>query len=397
MRKSSYKALKRWGLCVAGVFVLGGLACAPAVAWQPVGESGTAAKPDAVLAPSPLEQLGLGGPAFDLLDPNAGRLSLQLAGPPLRLDSPINLRGASQLRPSAFAGSATSVSALEFDLDDQLSLGFGAGLEESRGSFQALGSIHCENGVLDAVSYRATDCYFVERASLARTGTLQLGATLRPNDNMAASVNLFRSEAGMDRTLAGSSLAGGQLLDSLTGGRAPLGSLGSPGGALPGAYDPLSGVQRFDSEITGVNLEFQVGVSTDRAGDMVLGLQLTRVLDSQAETALFTAPGLQRWTLAEPVDSARLSFDWSRGAFSGGIQSYYQEGARYLGAGPGADLATFDVHFSWRAPWNASVSVGASNVLSAGDEDGAGADSSLTDPFESVYGRIPYVRYKQDL
>jgi hypothetical protein len=153
----------------------------------------------------------------------------------------------------------------------------------------------------------------------------------------------------------------------------------------------------MDSEITGVNLEFQVGVSTDRAGDMVLGLQLTRVLDSQSETALFAAPGLQRWTLAEPMDSARLSFDWNRGAFSGGIQSYYREGARFLGAGPSDDLATFDVHFSWRAPWNASLSVGASNLLSAGDEDGAGNDGGMTDPFESVYGRIPYVRYKQDL
>ena len=38
-----------------------------------------------------------------------------------------------------------------------------------------------------------------------------------------------------------------------------------------------------------------------------------------------------------------------------------------------------------------------SNVLDAGAEVTTSADAPPADPLESVYGRIPYVRYKQDL
>ena len=60
-------------------------------------------------------------------------------------------------------------------------------------------------------------------------------------------------------------------------------------------------------------------------------------------------------------------------------------------------VATFDVHFTWRTPWNANLSVGAANVLNAGSDNEGAVDTGMTDPFEAVYGRIPYVRYQQDL
>ena len=130
---------------------------------------------------------------------------------------------------------------------------------------------------------------------------------------------------------------------------------------------------------------------------MRLGLQLTRVMDASYEGVYFDVPGAQDWTVAEPFDSARLSFDWSKGSFSGGVQSYYREQVDFLNRDPMDSFSTFDVHFSWRAPWNASVIVGASNLLNSGVDDSNSADSKMADPFEAVYGRIPYVRYKQDL
>jgi hypothetical protein len=66
----------------------------------------------------------------------------------------------------------------------------------------------------------------------------------------------------------------------------------------------------------------------------------------------------------------------------------------------GEDLdssTTFDVHFTWRAPWNANLSVGTSNLLGSGTEDKGKTENGLQDPFEAIYGRIPYVRYQQDL
>jgi iron complex outermembrane receptor protein len=150
--------------------------------------------------------------------------------------------------------------------------------------------------------------------------------------------------------------------------------------------------------MTGIDLEFEVGFSTDRAGDMVLGLQLARVLDAQFENPWAPGLGAGNWTIAEPFDTARLSFDWNQGSFSGGVQSYYRAPVDFLGGSALDRYATFDVYFSWRAPWNASVSVGASNVMNAGKQEGASADRPLNnDPFEAIYGRIPYVRYKQDL
>jgi hypothetical protein len=103
------------------------------------------------------------------------------------------------------------------------------------------------------------------------------------------------------------------------------------------------------------------------------------------------------WTVAEPFNSARMSLEWSLGAFSTGIQGYYRDQVDFLNRNSIDSLATFDVHFTWRTPWNAKLSVGATNVLNAGAENAASTERQPIDPLESVYGRIPYVRYKQDL
>jgi hypothetical protein len=135
----------------------------------------------------------------------------------------------------------------------------------------------------------------------------------------------------------------------------------------------------------------------DSAGALQLGLQLTRVLDASYQAASAYTPSLQNWTIANPFDSAKVNLDWSKGNFSGGIQGFYREQVQFLNREELDSSTTFDVHFTWRAPWNANLSVGTSNVLNAGTEDGGKTESGLQDPFESVYGRIPYVRYQQDL
>ena len=92
-----------------------------------------------------------------------------------------------------------------------------------------------------------------------------------------------------------------------------------------------------------------------------------------------------------------MNLDWSKGNFSGGIQGYYREQIQFLNNQELDSSTTFDVHFTWRAPWNANLSVGTSNVLGTGRGDKGKNDTGLRDPFEAVYGRIPYVRYQQDL
>ncbi len=282
---------------------------------------------------------------------------------------------------------------LNYRLDDTLSLRGGMTLGASTGDFHALGSIHCQNGVLDAVSYRASNCYFIDDQAGGTARAITLGAAYGSGERTSARLNLFRETTSFNQVLrpGADTVAAAELLDPLRPGYVP-------GSAILGGLEPiLAGYGSRETERMGVDLEFQVGFSTDQAGDLVLGLQLTRVLDSGTEGVFYATPGARNWTIASPYDSARLSLDWTRGNFSGGLDSYYRSPVDFLGGNTLDSQATFDVHFTWRAPWNASLSVGASNVLGAGADEPAANDNSLVDPFESIYGRIPYVRYKQDL
>lgn len=62
-----------------------------------------------------------------------------------------------------------------------------------------------------------------------------------------------------------------------------------------------------------------------------------------------------------------------------------------LGTNPLSPRETLDVNFAWRTPWNGSVSVGAKNVLNTRNDD------ALETQIDDLLGRVPYVRYQQDL
>lgn len=292
----------------------------------------------------------------------------------------------------AFDLAGSEQRSLQLRLADGFSLGTGVRLMNGQADFQSLGSIHCVNGTLSAVSYEASDCYFVDGRNASLASEVGLGARYELTDQASAGVRLFRNESDFDHVYrAGPGLPGSTpVIDPRTLGI-------SPGNPLFSELGAASGLASLDSELTGIDLEFQVGVSMDRAGDVVLGLQLTRVLDGNFETAYQSNPGIRNWTIAQPFDSGSLSIDWYKGPFSGGIQTYYREQVDFLGRPSLEAQGSFDVHFTWRAPWNASLSVGARNVLNAGAEEGNNQDAVPLDPFEAIYGRIPYVRYKQDL
>ena len=170
-------------------------------------------------------------------------------------------------------------------------------------------------------------------------------------------------------------------------------NLGNPLLATPGG-DPL---QYLNSEASGVNLNFKVGITTSNSGDIQLGLAFSHVLDAEYQGVYAGSSDALSWTVAQPFNSAGMNLEWSRGTFSGGIQGFYRDSVDFLNRNSVDSLTTFDVHFTWRTPWNANLTVGASNVLNSGAETSTSVDNQPVDPLESVYGRIPYVRYKQDL
>lgn len=343
----------------------------------------TTAKQPIVLLPLQRAQTP-SGLAFDLGGSETRKLELQLSEP-LKLKVNNN-----SVKSSTGIGSVFLESSLSLRLNDNLDITSSLGAGKSRSGFQSLGSIHCQNGVLEQGSYRASDCHFINQANVLKQDQVALGLSYS-DKNLGAALSMFRHESSL----------GQQGVINYT---APTSNSGLGGALLtPGHSNPLlaassgQSLNYLSGDASGLNLDFQVGLTTDSAGDVRLGLQLTRVVDASYESASAYTPSLQSWAIAKPFDSATMNVDWSKGNFSGGIQGFYRDQVQFLNRDTLDSSTTFDVHFTWRAPWNANLSVGANNVLNAGNEDNGNIDNGLQDPFESVYGRIPYVRYQQDL
>lgn len=344
----------------------------------------TGQKPPLVLR-SLQNQSSASGLAFDLGGSETRKLELRLSEP-LKLNIANNFQ-----KSSSGVGSVFLDSSLNLQLTENLDITSSLGAGKTQGSFQPLGSIHCQNGVLDQGSYRASDCHFINQANVLKQDQVALGLRYG-NEDINTAVGMFRHEASIGQKGVVNNAS--SMTSPILGAGTLVPTQGNPLFSAATGGQPLS---YLSGETTGLDLEFQVGLTTDSAGALQLGLQLTRVLDATYQATPAYTPGLQNWTIANPFDSARVNLDWSKGNFSGGIQGFYREQVQFLNREELDSSTTFDVHFTWRAPWNANLSVGTSNVLNAGTEDSGKTESGLKDPFESVYGRIPYVRYQQDL
>jgi len=322
---------------------------------------------------------------FDLGGSDTRKLQLQL-------DRPLSLQAGMSSRLHDTGSDLLGLDAtLSVPVSNDVTLGAGVSRSLTNAHFQALGSIQCVNGTLRADSYTASGCRFVnERFASAGQEQFDLGAHF-DFGNASASLGWFaqQSEFGASNVrqlnAPGTRLA---MADSLL---SP--NLGNPL-LSPSASDPL---QYLNSEASGVDLNFKVGIATDTRGDLQLGLAFSRILEADYAGLYAQDSEAFSWTLAAPYDTAKMNLEWSKGAFSTGVQGFYRDSVDFLNRNSLDSLTTFDVHFTWRTPWNANLSVGASNVLNAGADSNAGAENPPADPLESIYGRIPYVRYKQDL
>ncbi len=333
---------------------------------------------------------------FPLLLDNNGGLDFDLGGSDtqkleLQLSQPLSLQGGMRSR-ALDSGNMLGLDAtLNMPVSDNFNLTAGIDRQRSSARFHSLGSIQCMNGVLRADSYTASGCRFIdEPIATADQQRIDLGASW-DFDNATASFNWFNQDANIGQSdvrqlspTLSPVMGGGNLLSP---------NLGNPLLATPGS-DPL---QFLNGEASGVDLNFKVGISTSNSGDIQLGLAFSHVLEAEYQGVYAGSSEALSWTVAEPFNSASMNLEWSRGTFSGGVQGFYRDSVDFLNRNSVDSLTTFDVHFTWRTPWNANLSVGASNVMNAGAETSTSADKQPVDPLESVYGRIPYVRYKQDL
>lgn len=331
-----------------------------------------------------------------MLDPGVG-MNFDLGGSDKRklqlvLDQPLSLHAGMDTRVLDNGSDVLGLDAtLAMPLSKQFSLEAGVDRRMGHSRFQPLGNIQCLNGTLRADSYTASGCRFVnEPLAVSNAQQFNLGARFDLR-HASASVNWFTRDTELSQTAAGAVGANGGQSAMTSYLLSP--NLGNPLLSTTGS-DPL---QYLNSEASGVDLNFKVGFTTDTRGDLQLGLAFSRVLEADFEGLYAQDASALSWTLAEPFDTARMNLEWSKGAFSTGIQGYYRDSVNFLNRNNLDSMTTFDVHFTWRTPWNANLSVGASNVLNAGSDSTGGSENQSADPLEPIYGRIPYVRYKQDL
>lgn len=257
---------------------------------------------------------------------------------------------------------------------------YGAPQPDSSGTFSwsleawqlntaSLAHIQCSRASRTLETYLAEDCRFVDQPPPSNAASLiQVRGQWLAAPGVRLGVSAFSGESRPD---------------------APTTMSLMEGGLVPGPATLADDIDGLD-----VNLSF--GVHAGRIGDLLLDLQLSRYRRQPQSLSMLADP------LAAAADSrfqtaGQLALGWRKGDFRGGIMGHYRELPYWFGPGQGESFNSFDIEFSWRAPRNASLSVGVTNVLDnlpAGENT---ADGGFEESVESIYGRIPYVRYKHDL
>ncbi len=260
----------------------------------------------------------------------------------------------------------------------------------------ALASIQCAQSVLTSSSYTASGCHFTR----INQQQLLLGLDWTPLPGLSTTAAFFESSQssrpGWEHYAAGT----GTLAAAGFGKASMADVLAESGQQLKGMQIGLqlelfSGNNNIDisagwSRIIDFQLDSAFGLSGDPAQTSALH---SLGLGGLSAVNAFNQGGA--YVSNETLDAATLQINWSNGTFSSGLESVYQQTPLLPGLRGADELTTFNLHFTWHTPWRGALSVGADNLL---DSTGNGApELTGEDAINSIYGRIPYVRYKQDL
>jgi len=260
---------------------------------------------------------------------------------------------------------------------DNRSRAFSWSLEAWQLNTASLAHIQCADHSLTAGSFLASDCRFVDQPTPDHAVNLvQIRGEWMPAPGLSFGLGAFRSDTNP----------------------LPVNAY-SADYALPfdraGAIDPAGA-----SLVDGLDLNLSFGIRTEQLGDFLVGLQLARY--RQRMTLSDGAYGLEtlyrpEGTITDHAHSAQLALGWQLGDFRTDLLGQHRQASMLLSGGYApAEFNSFDLEFSWQ-PRNASLSIGVSNVLDA-QPRAEGADAGQnSEAVESVFGRIPYVRYKHDL
>lgn len=264
----------------------------------------------------------------------------------------------------------------------------------------ALANIQCAESVLTRSSYSASGCRFTH----VNQQQFLLGLDWSPVPGLSTTASIFESNQTSRPGWEQYSIGASSLAAAGRGNASASDLLAVSGQTIQGLQIGLQ-LDLFNGNNNNVDIsagwsritDFQLDAPfLDIQTGQTNGLTQTGVLQTLGLSELSSASAsASRFTRSDALDSASLQVNWSNGVFSSGLQSVYQQTPVLPGIRRGEDLTTFNLHFTWQTPWQGALSIGANNVL---DTTGARAtDLDGEEAISSIYGRIPYVRYKQDL
>ena len=149
------------------------------------------------------------------------------------------------------------------------------------------------------------------------------------------------------------------------------------------------------TKTNGLDLDLRYSFSAAGAGDFTTQLTWSHVNNYVFDTN--DGNGFQQITFS-PDDRMQWNLNWSLSDYSATLIGNYVNSTPIGGGATLDDWTTWDLQLNWATPWNGRLTIGARNLL---DKDPP-LNDQLGNPFYSnglhdVFGRVPYIRYTQDL
>jgi iron complex outermembrane receptor protein len=174
----------------------------------------------------------------------------------------------------------------------------------------------------------------------------------------------------------------------------------SPGNLRPILIlNPNSNLNKRETD--GLDVEGSYTFALGRVGDFRTAAVWSYVHEYEVDDA--DGRGLRSPEFFDPRNRGVVSLDWALGDFGASLVWNYIASASYNDAN-GVQVAaldsyeTWDLGVSYSTPWNGTLTLGARNLF---DEDPptseAAGGPNYSNYLHDVYGRVPYVRYEQDL
>lgn len=218
-----------------------------------------------------------------------------------------------------------------------------------------------------------------------------VGFVWSPLDDLSVSFDYFN----VDLTNQIGTLPLQTILDNeLAGGPTPLVTR-TPTGKI---FSIMANNQNIAGTRTkGYDVDVQYSFAAGNIGDFTTQVQTSKVTQYEFDSGNGLGYGRLPGTF-DPDLRAQWNLNWSRGDFSGAVVANYVTSTSD-GAGASLDSwTTWDLQFGWQTPWNARVTIGARNLT---DEDPpistALGNPNYSNQLHDAYGRVPYIRYTQDL